>query len=123
MAGRTESWRDYGGGLDAGMKRYGMAQDARIFLESTEEGALDEGTALASIRLDEAPVNGTSAPRKDEQELLTDGHQSDDKPPKVPEKLYSPILHYPTTTTTPVIRQGPLKVDPAVDGPIDNLSS
>jgi len=63
------------------MKRYGMAQDARILLESMEEGALDEGTALASIRLDEAPVNGTSALRKDEQELLTDGHQSDDKPP------------------------------------------
>jgi hypothetical protein len=139
---------------------FGMAQDARILLESLEEGALDEGTALslsgsraraflidngldglldelreenerrvmlekkiASIRLDEAPVNGTSAPRKDEQELRTDGHHADDKPPKVPEKSYSPILHLPTTTITPVIRQGPLKVDRAVDGPADNLSS
>jgi hypothetical protein len=138
----------------------GMAQDARILLESLEEGALDEGTALslsgsraraflidngldglldelreenerrvmlekkiASIRLDDAPVNGTSAPRKDEQELRTDDHHTDDKPPKVPEKSYSPILHLPTTTITPVIRQGPLKVDPAVDGPADNLSS
>jgi len=136
----------------------GMAQDARILLESLEEGALDEGTALslsgsraraflidngldglldelreenerrvmlekrvASIRLDEAPVNGTSAPRKDEQELRTDDHHADDKPPKVPEKLYSPILHPPTTT--PVIYQGPLKVDHAVDGPTDSLSS
>ena len=115
----------------------GMAQDARILLESLEEGALDEGTALslsgsraraflvgngldglleelreenekrvmlekkiASTRLDEA----TTA-RKEDQGLLTDN----DKPPKVPEKIYPPILYPPTTTTPPAIHQGPLK--------------